>query len=232
MSTKKYEGVELTPRLAENQVENAREILQEATSELRTAPPPDRREQLLEALKGIKSVRFNSSREIIFSIRSNWVDNRSRIIFHLDRRRPTATFGQEDVPALEALPTHALEAIWRGLQLGSLVDTSDSAPVTQPPDYRPLSGSARVSKGLDPVKACSETSEMLHELLKGPSRVDHKDPEGAILEQIRNRYHGEYKVLVALQYLEQCGRRRPRILTTLEDWIQECHEKRGVTLES
>ena len=42
------------------------------------------------------------------------------------------------------------------------------------------------------------------------SRVDHKDPEGAILNQIRTRYQGEYKVLVALQYLEQCGHRRPR----------------------
>lgn len=206
--------------------------MQGAVAELHAYTAPNRREQLLELLKDIRSVRFNSSREIIFSIRSSWVDSRSRIIFHLDRRRPSATFGQGGAPALTEMPTHALEAIWRAVQMGTLVNASENAPATQPPDYRPLSGAARVPKGLDPVKACSETSDMLHELLKGPSRVDHKEPEGAILEQIRNRYHGEYKVLVALQYLEQCGRRRPRILTTLEDWIQDCHEKRGLQADN
>ena len=52
------------------------------------------------------------------------------------------------------------------------------------------------------------------------------------LDLIKDRYYGEYKVLVALQYLAQCGRRRPRILTTLEDWILDFHEKRGIPLES
>ena len=221
-NNKKNDGMELTPR---SEMESAN--LMAAAAEIR---PLSRRDQLLEMLQDVSSVLLNTSREVIFTIRSNWTDNRSKVVFNLDRRHPSATFGRNGCPSLSDLPTHALEAIWRGVQLGSLM--SNTASTTHNPDYRPIGGFSRVNKGLDPVKACGEGVESLYELLKGPSKTDHKDPEGSVLDQIRDRYYGEYKVLVALQYLEQCGRRRPRIITTLEDWIQECHEKRGVSLDN
>ena len=228
MSTKnRAEGVELTAR-----PEGAPEVPASATLQAAEIRPRTRRDQLLEALEGVTSVMLNTSREIIFTIRSNFIDSRSQIIFNVDSRHPNAVFGRESVPVLDQMPDHALEAIWRGLTLGSLINTSVTGPIARTTDYKPLQTHSRVANGMDPVKACGEAVETLNELLKGPSTTAHKDPEGVVIDMLRNRYYGEYKVLVALQYLEQCGRRRPRILTTLEDWIQDCHEKRGVTLES
>lgn len=224
----KNQAPDLQPRAGDEADQNAAAATQPPAPQRATT----KRDLLLEQLAGVTTVMLNVSRDPIFTIRSNWIDNRSSVLFSVDRRNPSATFGRNGHPALADMPQHALEQISRAIALGTLIDTTRTGAPTRPQDYRPISGRIRVEKGMDPVKNSGLNSETLFELLKEPKQGENKDPQGFVLNRIRESYREDYRVLVALQYLEQCGQRRPRLLSTLEDMIQTLHDQRGIPLEN
>ena len=179
-------------------------------------------------LTGLQAIQLNVAREVIFNVRSEWTDSQSKVLVGLNRRDPVAVFGQNGVPSLNEIPEHGLKIIASALQLGTIIAVSKDAITSfKIPEYHKSEVHSRVEGGKDPVLSSGFEATELEVLLTPPSATDSIDPEGDIINKIKtSKVLSERKGVVALAYLEECSRRRSRVLVFLEDVINSFGDTR------
>lgn len=185
--------------------------------------PPMTRVQAIRARfaeSGLKAIKLNVAREVMFAIPSAWNDNKSKPLVSLNRRSPVAVFGGHVTPALDHMPDHAITIINDHLMSGAIFP-ADPSEINNP-IIQPIPIEARraqdVEGGKDPVSASGYDAKDLEKLLTPPADTDVPDPDAAVIERIKKAQASrELRPVRALIYLERCRRSRQRVLMFLED---------------